>query len=94
MRPEIGCERVGDAVQVLSPGYEGWCVIDAYTQDLGVELLESGELRLIRGNLAGSNRGPRERIEHYNNVFAPLGGKIELASEMCREHKFRGSLSR
>ena len=92
MRPEIGRERVGDAIQVLSPGYESWRVVDAYTQDLGVEPLEPGELRLIRGNLAGSNGGPGERVEHDNNVFASLGSKIELVSKMCRERKFGGPL--
>lgn len=80
VRPEVGSQWIGDAFKAFGPSGQAVDVIDAYTQDLGVECLEPGELRLVRGDLAGSNRRPCERVEDHDDVLSTHRRKVEFSS--------------
>ncbi len=82
VRPEVRCQWVGDAFKALRPSGQAVDVIDAYTQDLGVQCLEPGELRLVRGDLAGSNGRPCQRVEDDDDVFSAHRRKVEFGSQV------------
>ena len=58
VRIKVAQERISDPFQAICPGNQGWLAIYTQTQDLGPDPIEPAQFRLVRWDLAGSDRGP------------------------------------
>ena len=73
-RFKVGKEIVGDAAEALGPGSVAGDGVYGYTQHVGIALLESAEVSLIRGHLNGSYGCPGQRVERDEDVL--LAAKV------------------
>ena len=71
MRPEIAEERKGDPFKALGPGLQTRNMIDAYTQNLGIETFERSQLKLVRRYLIRSDWRPRPWEESNHDIVSP-----------------------
>ena len=91
---EVGQEREVQAAQFGGKGLVAVDTVDADAQNLGVELLEAGEVRLQRPELAASGAGEVEHIEGQHHHLAVQVGQAERAAAgMGRQGKRRRRLA-
>jgi len=74
MWEKIREQRIVDTANRFGPGFMTGNGINADTQNLGIELLETGQVVLVRGHLRPSNRGPIQRVEGDKDVLATQTG--------------------
>ena len=70
VRVEIAQQRVGDAAQAFSPGFQAGDAINTDTQDLGIDPIEPVESDLVRWDLTRSYRRPGQGEESDRHITA------------------------
>ena len=70
MRPEVAQKRKADPAQTLRPRFQTGDMINADTQNLGVQSRELGLLSFVRRDLTRSYGGPCQREERQHDVAA------------------------
>ncbi|GAB4246406.1 MAG: hypothetical protein Kow00129_06730 [Thermoleophilia bacterium] len=89
--PKVTQQGKIDAPAVLCKGLVGSNAVAANAQNLGIQLLEPGQVGLQDRELAGSDWGPVQRIEEDDDIL-PLAGDFRephVVAEMGRKCEIR-----
>ena len=93
MRPKVTQQWVGDPLQAVRPGFQAGFVIDAYTQDLGIQSRKRSLLRFVRRDLVTSDWCPCLRKECKDYILASEITQTNFLAEMAGQGEIRRLLS-
>ncbi len=82
VRPEVAQQRVRDAAHRFGPCLEGINMINADTQNLGIQSRELGLSAFVRRDLRRSYGGERQRVERQDYVFTSEFGECIFAAQV------------
>ncbi len=91
---KIGQERIGDTTKALRPGDVAGNGIDRNTQNLGICVRETVQIRFIGRHLDRSDRGPVEWVKGDEHVLAsPEVGELDGSAKVALQFEIRSHLT-